>query len=161
MPGKRVLQRLLRIRELREEQSSVELDAAVGQRNRVAEELMEAKSREAQGRSAFVAGISDHDRTGRAAGMLEMEQARKEQPRIATRLEAAKAEVERQRDEFLAYRTARRQVETLVSAEQAALREESARRAQQTLDDWYSRRESRKQDRIRMEDNSDSITRRA
>jgi len=147
MPGKGVLQRLLRIRELREEQSRVELEAAVGQRNRVAQELVEAKSRQAQGRSAFVAGISDRDRTGRAAGMIQMEQARKEQPHIATRLEAANAEVERQRDEFLAHRTARRQVETLVNAEQASLQEEAARRAQQTLDDWYSRRESRKPDR--------------
>jgi flagellar export protein FliJ len=158
MPGKRVLQRLLRIRELQEEQSRVELEAAVGHRNRVADELVETKSRQAQGRSAFVAGISDRDRTGRAAGMIEMEQARKEQPRIATRLEAANAKVERQRNEFLEHRTARRQVETLVSAEQAALREEAARRAQQTLDDWYGRRGSRKLDRIGIEDNSDSIT---
>jgi flagellar biosynthesis chaperone FliJ len=147
MPGKRVLQRLLRIRELREEQSRVELEAAVGQRNRVGEEFMEAKSRETQGRSAFVAGISEDDRIGRAAGMIEMEQARKERPRIATRLEAANAEVERQRDEFLAHRTARRQVETLVSAKQATLRAEAARRAQQTLDDWYGRRGSRMLDR--------------
>ncbi|WP_263352151.1 hypothetical protein [Acidicapsa acidisoli] len=157
MPGKRVLQRLLRIRELREEQGRVELEAVVGQRNRVAQELVEAKNRQAQGRSAFVAGISDRDRTGRAAGMIEMEQARKEQPRIAARLEAANAEVERQRNEFLEHRTARRQVETLVSAEQAALREEAARRAQQTLDDGYGRRGSRKQDRLGMEDNPASM----
>ncbi len=152
MSGTRVLQRLLRLRELQEEQSRVELEAAVGNRNRVAQELAAAASRQAQGRRAFMAGIYVQDATGRTACSVEMEQAEKTRPRIAARLEAADAEVARQREVFLAHRISRRQVETLVSAEQAALKEEAARRMQQMLDDWYGRRPPRQHDKSRRED---------
>jgi flagellar biosynthesis chaperone FliJ len=154
MSGGRVLQRLLRLRELQEEQSRVELEAAVSNRNRVVEELAAAMRRQAQGRTIFVAGICGQDAKGRAAGMVEMEQYGKQRPAIEERLKVADAELARRREEFLAHRTARRQVETLVSAEQAALKEEMSRRAQQTLDDWYGRRTNRQPDRIPKEDDS-------
>lgn len=140
MVVRRVLQRLLRLRELEEEQSRLALEAAISDRDRQAQELAAVMSRHAHGRTTFVAGIPERDTAGRTGGIFEMEQASRQRPRIEARLEAADAEVVRQREALLAYRTARRQVETLVSEERAAVLEEAGRRAQQVLDDWYGRR---------------------
>jgi flagellar export protein FliJ len=143
----RVLNRLLRLRELEEELSRVQLEAAVGDRNRVAGELAVVVQRQAHGRKSFAAWAGDPDTAGRTGAMIAMEQARKQRTRIEPRLEAAEREVIRQREEFLAHRTERRQVETLVDEQQATMREETARRAQQMLDDWYGRRSPRQAER--------------
>ena len=143
MAVRRVLSRLLRLRELEEEQSRVELEIAVGKRNRVAEQLAQAVQRQAQGRRNFANGIVERDTTSRTGAVMEMEQARRQQLRIEPRLAAADTEVGRQREEFLARRTKRRQVETLVDQERAMIREEAGRRAQQVLDDWYGQRSAR------------------
>jgi flagellar export protein FliJ len=140
MAVKKVLERLLRLRELEEEQSRLTLESAVEDRNRIDRELSDAADRQAQGRRTFVAGMSAPDSVGRCGGVMEMEQARRLRQQIAPRLKAAEDEMTRQRDDFLARRTARRQVETLVDEEQQAGRESEARRAQQMLDDWYGRR---------------------
>ena len=71
---------------------------------------------------------------------MELERAREQQVKIRTRFDASEAEVARQREEFLLRRTERRQVETLVDDQQAMDVIETARRAQQMLDDWYGRR---------------------
>jgi flagellar biosynthesis chaperone FliJ len=148
MVVRRVLQRLLRLRELEEEQSRLALEVAVLNRHRLAEELAAAADRQAFGRMTFVAAIPDGDTAGRTGGLFEMERASKERPRLEARLAAADAEVTRQREALLALRTARRQVEALVTEESAALQEEAARREQRMLDDWYSRRSPMQADRF-------------
>jgi flagellar export protein FliJ len=145
MTVKRVLSRLLRLRELEEEQSRLELEAAVGNRNRVAQELTVVVHRQIQGRMDFVNGISEKDTAGRTGAVIEMEQARRQRLRIEPRLESADAVVMRQREQFMARRIGRRQVETLVDQERLAAREQAGRRAQQMLDDWYGRRVPKKE----------------
>jgi flagellar export protein FliJ len=147
MANRRVLSRLLRLRELEEEMSRMELESAVGDRNRVAGELAAAVNRQALGRQSFLVSIGDSDTAGRTGSVISMEQARKLSTRIAPRLEAADREVVRRREEFLSRRTGRQQVETLVEREQRTLKEEAARRAQQILDDWYGRRSPRQGER--------------
>jgi len=137
---RRVLARLLRLRELEEEQSRTELEAAVGVRNRVRVELAEVSDRQTLGRRNFATGIAARDPLGRTGAMMELERAREQQVKIRTRFDASEAEVARQREEFLLRRTERRQVETLVDDQQAMDVIETARRAQQMLDDWYGRR---------------------
>jgi len=140
MAEKRVLHRLLRLRELEEELSRVQLEAAVADRDRVAEELAAAAERQALGRKGFVASLGDVDTAERTGGILSMEQARLQRGRIEPRLQAADAGIVRQREEFLSRRIGRRQVETLVEREEAEARTENNRRAQQMLDDWFGRR---------------------
>ena len=147
MANRRVLSRLLRLRELEEEMSRMELEGAVGDRERVAGELAAAVNRQALGRQGFLVSIGDPDTAGRTGAVISMEQARELSVRIASRLEAADREVIRRREEFLSRRTDRQQIETLVQREQLTLREEAGRRAQQMLDDWYGRRSPRQAER--------------
>jgi flagellar export protein FliJ len=131
MAVRRVLTRLLRLRELEEEQSRIKLESAVGDRDRVHEDLARAAECLIQGRQSFTAGIVNRDALGRTGAVLETEQARKQRLRILPRLQAAEAEVMRQREEYLLRRTGRRQVETLVENEKGMAMVEAARRAQQ------------------------------
>ena len=140
---KRTLNRLLRLRELEEEQSRLELELAVAERNRAQQEIAFAARRQAQGRRNFAAGIVEQNRLARAAGLLETEEARKQRLRLYPQLEAADTEVARQQAEFLLRRTGRRQVETLVENEHGKAEIEAGRRAQQMLDDWYGRRKAK------------------
>jgi flagellar biosynthesis chaperone FliJ len=140
MAAKQGLNRLLRVRQLEEELSRVELEVAVGDRNRMGEELASVAQRQAAGRRDLVRGIMERDTAGRAGSVIEVEQARRLQLRMEPRLEAAEDEVARQREEFLARKRDRRQVETLVDEQQRIAREAAGRRAQQMLDDWYGRR---------------------
>jgi len=140
MAVRRVLTRLLRLRELEEEQSRIQLESAVGERDRVQEDLARAAEYLTQGRQSFTAGIANRDALGRTGAALETEQARQQRHRILPQLRAAEAEVTRQREEYLLRRTDRQQVETLVENEKKMAAVEAARRAQQMLDDWYGRR---------------------
>jgi flagellar export protein FliJ len=149
MAVRRVLTRLLRLRELEEEQSRIELEAAVGDRNRIQQDMAAAADRQMQGRRSFAAGIAGKDALGRTGAVMEMEQARQQRLRILPRLETMEAEVARQREEFLLRRTGRRQVETLVENEKGMAAIEAGRRAQQMLDDWYGRRKQKEAARAR------------
>jgi predicted ribosome quality control (RQC) complex YloA/Tae2 family protein len=144
MTVRRVLTRLLRLRELEEEQSRLGLEATVGVRNRVQQDMDKATDWQEQGRRSFAAGIAGRDSISRTGAVLEVEQARQRRLRIYPRLQAADSEVARQREEFLLRRTGRRQVETLVENEKGIAEIEAGRRAQQMLDDWYGRRGQKK-----------------
>ena len=140
---KRTLNRLLRLRELEEEQSRLELELAVAERNRAQQEIALAAHRQVMGRRNFTAGIVEQNSLARAAGLFESEEARRQRLRLHPQLEAADAEVARQQTEFLLRRTGRRQVETLVENEHGRAEVEAGRRAQQMLDDWYGRRKTK------------------
>jgi len=140
MAKRNVLERLWRLRELEEEQSRLELEAQVGERNHIAQQLAEAIAGAARSRGEFVARLGDSDTAGRTGALVELEQGRRRQTAIRPQLDNAEAAVELRREEFLARRTTRRQVETLLDREREAARVEAARRAQQMLDDWYGRR---------------------
>jgi flagellar export protein FliJ len=142
MAKRNVLERLWRLRELEEEQSRLELEARVAERSRVAQNLAEISANAAKSRGDFLARLGDPDTAARTGALVELEHARRGQTAIRPRLDQAEAEVELQREEFLARRTGRRQVETLLDRVREAARSETARRAQQMLDDWYGRRGS-------------------
>jgi len=140
MASRKMLQRLLRLRELEEEQSRVALQAAAGGRDRIALELAIARQRQVRERENFVERIGDSDTAARTGAGMAMEQARGQQMRVMPRLKELEAEVTRRRGDFLTRRKERRQVEVLVEQDQENARTEVARRAQQMLDDWYGRR---------------------
>ena len=140
MAVKPMLERLLRLRELEEEQSRLELERASTVHARVEQQRNSVARRQAVMRRAFVAGIEAGNNLGRSGAVIEMERAREQTAQIELRLAAAERELRRQREEFLVRRTSRRQVETLVDEAKAELELMASRRAQQMLDDWYGRR---------------------
>jgi flagellar biosynthesis chaperone FliJ len=140
MAKRNVLDRLWRLRELEEEQSRLELESRVGKRNRIAQNRTEAAADVARSRGEFHARLGDPDAAARTGALVEWEEARLRQDAIRSQLENAEAAVEVQRDDFFARRIARRQVESLLEGEREAGRVETARRAQQILDDWFGRR---------------------
>jgi flagellar biosynthesis chaperone FliJ len=131
---------LLRLRELEEESSRLQLESAVGNRNRIERELELLVERQAGGRKNFVAGVEGRDGLSRVAGLMEIEQARRSLVYMVPKLKEADLEVAREREEFLRRRTGRRQVETLVDQAHVLAEVEAGRRAQQILDDWFGRR---------------------
>ena len=140
MVMKRTLNRLLRLRELEEELSRLELELAVAERNSRKQEVALAVSRQMQGRRSFAAGIGEQNELARTAGLLESEEAQKLRLRVEPYLEASDREVSRRQVDFLSRRTGRRQVETLLEDELNKVKIETGRRTQQAIDDWYGRR---------------------
>jgi flagellar export protein FliJ len=144
MASSKVLPRLLRLRELEEEQSRAELEASVGVRNRAAAELDRAIQRQNQGRVAFASAIERQNSAERTAATLVLGQVLGQRIEAEEVFAVAESEVELRRDAFLLKRMSRQQVETLVEKQVAQAREQTSRRAQQMLDDWYGRKTPRK-----------------
>jgi flagellar export protein FliJ len=140
MGMRKTLDRLERIRRLEEEQSRLELEAAVVERNHLLQLKEQASGQRTDGRRQFAAGVLDQKPLERQRGLMAMEQASRVEQWLAPAVTEADQEVERQRTEFLHRRTARLQVETLADEERRKSAAEVARRAQQMLDDWYGRR---------------------
>jgi len=141
MSGKKAFLRLMRLRELEEEQSRQVLELSVGRHREIQGELAQATSRQAESRAQFVASAGEADTSGRCGAMLEMSFAAQQQHQAQLALQAADLAVATQRAEFLVRRTERRQVETLLRQQRSLLEIETRRRAQQILDDWYGRKQ--------------------
>jgi len=140
MASERVLRRLLRLRELEEEQSRLTLEAAARKRDPVASEMDSAMARCAKGRGEMMRGVGTRDALVRFAGIEEMAIGEVRRERLRARAEDAERELARQREEFLERRTGRMQVETLAGEAALAAQAEADRRAQQMLDDWFGQR---------------------
>ena len=140
MKNKRVLSRLLRLRELEEEQSRLQLERAAREREIVARAEDSAGERLRAGRSEAISGASRGDALRRMAGQAEAKVGQCWQDRLASSVRGAEAELIRQREEFLLRRTDRRQVEMLAQAEERTHRESMEKQAQRMLDDWFGQR---------------------
>ncbi len=140
MSTTRALKRLARIRELEEEQSRLQLEAAARSREEVAEDLLATHQELRGGRQDLMRGVERSDGCERQTGLVRMELAEQRAKVLRPRLEQMNQELARQREEYLARRTARLQVETLLSEAEQRRLQEAERRAQQVLDDWYGRK---------------------
>ncbi len=138
--GGRTLKRLARLRELEEEQSRLELELAARRRAEVAENVNAAVAAQATGRRSFVSGVVQGDGLERVAGLAAMRQAEGRRTALMPHLAEADRQLAVERDEYLARRTERRQVDTLLAEQRAEEQREAAHRAQQMLDDWYGRK---------------------
>ncbi len=136
----KTLRRLTRIRELEEEQSRLALEAAARIREQAAAELLAAHQEQRNGRAELILGIERNDPRDRRTGLARMEVASRHAEHLRPQLQQLDDDLARQRDEYLARRTARRQVETLLGEAEQRARQEADRRAQQMLDDWYGRK---------------------
>jgi flagellar biosynthesis chaperone FliJ len=140
MAVSRALRRLLRIRNLEEEQSRLVLESALGELGRLEHALTATSVRGRRGRRL----VEESARTGqlpdRLAGLEETRSAIRHAGALGPRIEAAGDDVTALRREFMAKRVERRQAETLIRETEAEEAIVASRRGQQALDDWHGSR---------------------
>jgi hypothetical protein len=134
------LRRLLRIRELQEEQSRLALESALGELHRLEHVLSATFERERRGRSLLQSCAQTGQMTDRLAGLEETRSARLHAAALGPRIDGMGDEVMDRRQEFLSKRVERRQAETLIAEIEAREAIVDGRRTQQSFDDWYSSR---------------------
>ena len=140
MAVSRALGRLLRVREIEEEQSKIELESALGDLRRMEGALAAARTRERGGRLLVNSSARSGELRDRLAGLEETRAAVRRAEALERRIAEAEADVAELRQDYLARRVDRRQAETLIDEARAKDALVAARRGQQALDDWYLNR---------------------
>jgi flagellar export protein FliJ len=143
MAVSRALRRLLRIRNLEEEQNRRALELAVGELNRLESALTATEEKERRGRRWIESSVRAGDPMDRFAGLEEIRAASRHGKALAPRIESQQEDVADLRQEFLDKRVERRQAETMIEKNEAREAVENDRHGQQSLDDWYSSRRHR------------------
>jgi len=143
MAASRALRRLLRIRDLEEEQCRLALESAQGDLNRLQDALKATVERERRGRRLVEASMRTGELPDRLAGIEESHAVDRLFAVLEPRIAAKEEEVMARRQEFLIKRIERRQAETLIVEAAAQETLEADRRSQQALDNWYASRQYR------------------
>jgi hypothetical protein len=131
------IRRLLRVRELEEEQRAGALERAIGEWKRLQAAQVAARERERRGRWLVAASAATGELADRVAGIEEARSASRRAAALEPRIHAAEEEVKSRRQEFLAKRVERRQVELLIEQARAEEARESERRTQREADEWF------------------------
>jgi flagellar biosynthesis chaperone FliJ len=139
------LRRLLRIRDLEEEQSRLALESALGELHRLKHALAATAELSRRGKRLVGASAQTGELPDRLAGLEEMRSATRRVAALAPRIADAELDVAKLRQEFLSKRVERRQVETLIKETEARDALEAGRRGQQAADDWYRNRRHREE----------------
>jgi flagellar biosynthesis chaperone FliJ len=137
MAASRALRRLLRVREIEEEQCHLAVEAAVGALKRLELAQAATEERDRQGRRLLVSSAHSGELPDRLAALEESGAARRHSAQLAPRIESARREVDNLRHQFLLKQVERRQAETLIVGEEGRREMEEGRRSQQALDDWH------------------------
>jgi hypothetical protein len=140
----RSLQRLLRIREVEEEQRRRSLEAAQARLAALHQVRASATQMKKQGRALSVAGMISGVIAERQAGLVETRAAETRARILAARIIAAEDAIVASREAFLEKRIERRQAETLVEEAEARDAIETGRRSQTAIDEWFGTRNHRK-----------------
>jgi flagellar biosynthesis chaperone FliJ len=136
----RVLKRLLRIRDLEEEQSRNALESALGNLHRLQNVQAATIERDRRGRHLVLSSANSGELPDRLAGLEETHSSKRIALALAPRIAHAQKNVTQLREEYLAKRVERRQAETLIEEAQARDAIDTGRRSQQALDDWFLNR---------------------
>jgi len=137
MSVSKALERLLRIREVEEEQHRVSLESALGELHTLERACEAAHESERQGRAWVGASVESGEIADRQAGLVEAEAARKRARVLQPRIAKSEMEAALRRAEFLDKRLERRQAATLIEATEVRDKIESDRRGQRDIDDWF------------------------
>jgi hypothetical protein len=140
MAVSRALRRLLRIRDIEEEQSRLALESAIGELNRLEGALAATVEREMRGRRLIEASARTDQPVNRLAGLEETRSAGRHVLMLEPRIKAGEEKVAARRQEFLLKRVERRQAESLIQETETRDAVDATRRGQQSLDDWYNSR---------------------
>ena len=138
MAVSRTLKRLLRVRELEEEQRRLVLESASSALRRLENTLAVAQERGRQGSRLVTSSAGSGELSDRLAGMEEVKTSERFSKALTPRIQHQEAVVTECREEFMEKRIERRQAETLIEESQAQHDLEAGRRSQQAMDDWYS-----------------------
>jgi flagellar export protein FliJ len=140
MPVSKALRRLLRIRDLEEEQRRNEYEAALGDLNRLRGALTATDQRERNGHRLVNSSSRSGEITDRLAGYEEIKTSQRIHEILIPRvISQEKVAIECQAA-YLEKRIERRQAETLIEEAEARESLEADRRTQQMLDDWFNSR---------------------
>jgi flagellar export protein FliJ len=137
MAVSRAMRRLLRVREIEEEQCRLALESALGELQRLKRALAATSERDRRGRRMVVASACSGELPDRLAGLEETCAARRHAAALAPKIEELEQDVAEWRQAYLAKRVERRQAETLILETEARDTVEAGRRGQRTLDDWF------------------------
>ncbi len=140
MAVSRALRRLLKIRDLEEEQHRLTLESAMGELRRLENALVATARRDKRGRALVGKSASSGELPDRLAGLVESRAAQLGAAVLTPRIAASKSQAVGLRDMYLQKRIERRQAETLIEETEAKDVLEAERRTQQGLDDWYRSR---------------------
>ncbi|HZB88590.1 MAG TPA: hypothetical protein VE291_08045 [Terracidiphilus sp.] len=143
MTVSRGLRRLLRVRELEEEQRRLALESALAELHQAVELMDCAQARGRMGRELLASSVHSGEIADRLAGLEESRSATQQTENLAVRLNAFEAQVEELRATYLATRVERRQAEALIEETEARDAVEAARSGQQDLDEWHRARRGR------------------
>ena len=142
------LARLLRLRSLVEETSRLELECRADLAARISRAQQHERRSICESRARALETISEDSCASEQARRRTTEwknaesAALREQQLLPLALAAARRVVEG-REDFIERRKDRRQVESILEAEQTRLRAEQERRAQRDLDDWFGMKQAR------------------
>jgi flagellar export protein FliJ len=131
------MRRLLRIRDLEEEQSRLALESALSELRRLEIALGATFDQERRGRRLVEKSAQNGELPDRVAGLEGTRSAQRCSASLTHRILDAEAEVAGLREDFLTKRIERRQAETLIREAEAKEAIEEGRRGQRALDDWY------------------------
>jgi hypothetical protein len=137
MAVSRAARRLMQVRVLEEELSQAALESAVGDLRQMELALAAAEERERNGRRQVTASVNTGELVDRIAGLEQARAAIRHGAALRPRIAEAELKVARRRQEFLAKRMERRQVETLIRKTEAGEAVDAGRRTQRELDDWF------------------------
>ncbi|HEY1983939.1 MAG TPA: hypothetical protein VGG85_00935 [Terracidiphilus sp.] len=131
------LEKLLRIRNLEEEQRQQALGSALAELHRLQSALDSAAARERQGRELVTESARSGQGADRQSGLIQTLWARKQADALGPRIAAAEVETMRLRQEVLNKRVECRQAETLIEETELRATLDTGRRDQRFLDDWF------------------------
>ena len=149
------LRRLLRVREMEEEQRRLALETALSELKALQNALAASRERARVGK-ALLAGSVAAGITDRAAAEVEMEAAARCSAALAPRIAAAELAAVGARESYLDKRRERRQAETLIEEARARDEAESDRRSQQGTDDAFAARRQRSSSEAEARENENS-----
>lgn len=140
MAQARALRRLLRVRDLEEEQCRMAVAATAAELNRLKSMRETALSSGFQGWQMATESAHSGELAARLGAVEQTCAAARVAQLAETRIAQAEAQLSTLREAFLAKRLERRQAETLLKEAEARQAGEEARRMQRAADDWYGAR---------------------
>lgn len=137
MPVSAGLKRLLRIREMQEEQSGASLENALRELAQLQAALAIARQAAVNARKTVSQSARAGDRTGRVVGLQETRIAEGYRAAVIHRIADAEERLDKLRKDHLAIRLQRKQAETLAGNIVDADSRCAARKSQHDLDQWF------------------------
>jgi len=144
VPVSRALRRLLRVRQLEEDQQRLALETALADLHRLQESLACSQQRDRRGRELVTSSCRTGELADRLAGIEESRSSLQQAGLLENKIAKASERVGELRDAYLSTRVERRQAETVIAETESRDALEATRRGQQDMDDWHRTRGSRR-----------------